>query len=267
MRRGVRAGRRGVGRPAQGLAPARVGCPCRRHRTGCASSCGAAATFPTGCFSGAGGSSRLGSRWSLPSACRGCLHLPGGESSSKPSASPGYRSSRSAPWSNTSTARSPPSVTCPWTPAPGHWPPWALAPLGTGPWVPAPGCRPLGTGRWVLAAARLFVRTRWSGRSAKGGRIVNVRALSVVGVNAEGHREIVGLGLATAGGWCRWAGSGEGAGSTWPVTFFRDRQGLGGMVAAAIRTIFARRSDPAVRARLNVVAGMFGRQFPGSRPC
>jgi len=39
------------------------------------------------------------------------------------------------------------------------------------------------------------------------------------------------------------------------------------MVAATIRTIFAQPGPAQVREQLGVIAGMLGRQFPGSRRC
>lgn len=38
----------------------------------------------------------------------------------------------------------------------------------------------------------------------EGGRIINVHALIAVGVNADGHREILGLDVATAGDGAGW---------------------------------------------------------------
>jgi hypothetical protein len=44
-------------------------------------------------------------------------------------------------------------------------------------------------------------------------------------------------------------------------------KGSAEMVAATIRTIFAQSGPAQVREQLGVIAGMLGRQFPGSRRC
>jgi putative transposase len=74
--------------------------------------------------------------------------------------------------------------------------------------------RPLDAGPYTFVAAdALAIKVR------EGGRVVNVAALLAVGVNADGHREILGLDVSTAE---------DGAG--W-LTFFRDltARGLSGV--------------------------------------
>jgi putative transposase len=65
--------------------------------------------------------------------------------------------------------------------------------------------RPLDAGPYTfLAADALVLKVR------EGGRVVNVHALVAVGVNAEGHREILGLQVSSAEDGAGWLG------------FFRD---------------------------------------------
>ena len=73
--------------------------------------------------------------------------------------------------------------------------------------------RPLNTGLYTFVAADALVL-----KVREGGRVVGVHALLATGVNADGHREILGLQV---------AGAGDGAG--W-LTFFRDlvARGLAG---------------------------------------
>jgi putative transposase len=74
--------------------------------------------------------------------------------------------------------------------------------------------RPLDQGPYTfLAADALVLKVR------EGGRVVNVHALLAVGVNADGHREILGLQVSSAE---------DGAG--W-LAFFRDlsARGLSGV--------------------------------------
>lgn len=54
----------------------------------------------------------------------------------------------------------------------------------TGPWMPGPYAFV-----WVDALTQTV---------REGGRIINVHALIAVGVNADGHREILGIDVATA---------------------------------------------------------------------
>ena len=82
-----------------------------------------------------------------------------------------------------------------------------------------------GTGRWTpgpytfVAADALVLKVR------EGGRVVNVHALVATGVNADGHREILGLQVTSAE---------DGAG--W-LAFFRDltARGLTGVAAGHLR--------------------------------
>jgi putative transposase len=74
--------------------------------------------------------------------------------------------------------------------------------------------RPLDAGPYTfLAADALVVKVR------EGGRVVNVHALLAVGVNADGHREILGLQVSSAEDGAGWLG------------FFRDltARGLSGV--------------------------------------
>jgi len=65
--------------------------------------------------------------------------------------------------------------------------------------------RPLDAGRYTfLAADALVLKVR------EEGRVVNVHALLAVGVNADGHREVLGLQVTS---------SEDGAGR---LAFFRD---------------------------------------------
>ena len=82
-----------------------------------------------------------------------------------------------------------------------------------------------GPGRWTpgpytfVAADALVLKVR------EGGRVVNVHALLATGVNADGHREILGLQVTSAE---------DGAG--W-LAFFRDltARGLSGVAAGHLR--------------------------------
>jgi transposase-like protein len=65
--------------------------------------------------------------------------------------------------------------------------------------------RPLGAGPYTFVAADALVL-----KVREGGRVVNVHALLAVGVNADGHREILGLQVTSAE---------DGAGR---LGFFRD---------------------------------------------
>jgi transposase-like protein len=67
--------------------------------------------------------------------------------------------------------------------------------------APAPACsavaafrqRPLDAGPYTFVSVdALVVKVR------EDGRVVNVHALVATGVNADGHREILGLGVASA---------------------------------------------------------------------
>ena len=97
-----------------------------------------------------------------------------------------------------------------------------------------------GPGRWTpgpytfVAADALVLKVR------EGGRVVNVHALLAAGVNADGHREILGLQVTTAE---------DGAG--W-LAFFRDltARGLAGVpghLRRAPRPGRGHRRDPARR--------------------
>jgi transposase-like protein len=74
--------------------------------------------------------------------------------------------------------------------------------------------RPLDAGPYTFVAADALVL-----KVREGGRVVNVHALLATGVNADGHREIVGLQVTSAE---------DGAG--W-LAFFRDltARGLSGV--------------------------------------
>jgi putative transposase len=61
--------------------------------------------------------------------------------------------------------------------------------------------RPLDQGPYTfLAADALVLKVR------EGGRVVNVHALLAVGVNGDGHREILGLHVTSAEDGARWLG-------------------------------------------------------------
>ena len=76
------------------------------------------------------------------------------------------------------------------------------------------GTRPLDAGPYTFVAADALVL-----KVREGGRVVNVHALLAIGVNADGHREILGLQVTSAE---------DGAG--W-LAFFRDltARGLSGV--------------------------------------
>src|SRR4029450_10399420 len=78
--------------------------------------------------------------------------------------------------------------------------------------------RPLDQGPYTFVAADALVL-----KVREGGRVVNVHALLATGVNADGHREILGLQVSSAE---------DGAG--W-LTFFRDltARGLTGVALVA----------------------------------
>ncbi len=80
--------------------------------------------------------------------------------------------------------------------------------------------RPLDAGPYTFVAADALVL-----KVREGGRVVNVHALVATGVNADGHREILGLQVAS---------SEDGAG--W-LAFFRDltARGLSGVSAGHLR--------------------------------
>src|SRR6202020_3208193 len=65
--------------------------------------------------------------------------------------------------------------------------------------------RPLGAGPYPFVAADALVL-----KVREGGRVVNVHALLAVGVNADGHREILGLQVPSAENGAGW------------LAFFRD---------------------------------------------
>ena len=115
----------------------------------------------------------------------GVSHPADGEAGRDPGHHPAVASRRSARWPRTWTSRSRRS-------APGRWTP--------GPYT-------------FVAADALVLKVR------EGGRVVNVHALLATGVNADGHREILGLQVTTAE---------DGAG--W-LAFFRDltARGLSGV--------------------------------------
>src|SRR6201985_1930841 len=74
--------------------------------------------------------------------------------------------------------------------------------------------RPLDAGPYTFVAADALVL-----KVREGGRVVNVHALIAVGVNADGHRELLGLQVASAEDGAGWLG------------FFRDltARGLSGV--------------------------------------
>ena len=80
--------------------------------------------------------------------------------------------------------------------------------------------RPLDAGPYTFVAADALVL-----KVREGGRVVNVHALLATGVNADGHREILGLQVTSAE---------DGAG--W-LAFFRDltARGLAGVAAGHLR--------------------------------
>ena len=80
--------------------------------------------------------------------------------------------------------------------------------------------RPLDAGPYTFVAADALVL-----KVREGGRVVNVHALLAAGVNADGHREILGLQVTSAE---------DGAG--W-LAFFRDltARGLSGVAAGHLR--------------------------------
>ncbi len=63
--------------------------------------------------------------------------------------------------------------------------------------------RPLDAGPYTFVAADALVLT-----VREGGRVVNVHALLAVGVNADGHREILGVEVSSAQDGAGWPGHG-----------------------------------------------------------
>jgi putative transposase len=152
--------------------------------------------------------------------------------------------------------------------------------------------RPLDAGPYTFVAADALVL-----KVREGGRVVNVHALVATGVNADGHREILGLQITSAedgAGWLAFfrdltargltgvalvtsdapRGLVEAIGAAVPgpawqrrVHFLRNMlarvsKGSAEMVAAAIRTIFAQPTADTVREATENVASTLDRQFP-----
>ena len=63
-----------------------------------------------------------------------------------------------------------------------------------------------GTAPWMPRRTRSWPPTPWSRKVREGGRVVNVHALLAVGVNADGHREILGLQVTSAQDGAGWLG-------------------------------------------------------------
>ena len=109
-----------------------------------------------------------------------------------------------------------------------------------------------GPGRWTpgpytfVAADALVLKVR------EGGRVVNVHALLAAGVNADGHREILGLHVTSAEDGAGWLG------------FFRDltARGLAGvqLVTSDARRGRGDRRDPA-RCQLAAVPDALRREL------
>ena len=114
--------------------------------------------------------------------------------------------------------------------------------------------RPLDAGPYTFVAADALVL-----KVREGGRVVNVHALLAAGVNADGHREILGLQVTSAE---------DGAG--W-LAFFRDltARGLAGVTAGHLRRAprpgRGHRRDVA-RARLAAVPHPLRREPDGRHP-
>src|SRR4051794_8015723 len=153
--------------------------------------------------------------------------------------------------------------------------------------------RPLDAGPYTFVAADALVL-----KVREGGRVVGVHALVATGVNADGHREILGLQVSSAedgAGWLAFfrdltargltgvqlvtSDAHRGltraidtvlTGAAWQrcrVHFMRNvlarvSKGSAEMVAAAIRTIFAQPTADTVREAVQNVAATLERQFP-----
>src|ERR1051325_7984365 len=72
---------------------------------------------------------------------------------------------------------------------------WASMAMGTGRSWACRSPRPLDAGPCTFIAADALVL-----KAREGGRVVNVHALLAVGVNGDGHREILGLQVTSAAG-------------------------------------------------------------------
>jgi putative transposase len=96
--------------------------------------------------------------------------------------------------------------------------------------------RPLDAGPYTFVAADALVL-----KVREGGRVVNVHALVATGVNADGHREILGLHVTSAEDFAGWLG------------FLRDltARGLSGvaLVTSDAHTGVPRRSAPPCQVR------------------
>jgi len=135
-------------------------------------------------------------------------------------------------------------------------------------------------------------------RRGRGSRVAAQAVVIATGVSADGRREVLGFDVGDSESGAFWTGflralkarglhgvalvisdahTGLKAaigsvllGASWQrcrVHFLRNLlaqvpKGSQEMVAAAIRTIFAQPDAPSVRAQLDVIAGMLGRQFP-----
>ena len=70
-----------------------------------------------------------------------------------------------------------------------------------------PGHRPSATTSVTSLPEHIRLGRRADGEGPRDGRVVNVHALIATGVNTDGHREILGLDVASAedgAGWLGW---------------------------------------------------------------
>ena len=159
--------------------------------------------------------------------------------------------------------------------------------------------RPLDAGPYTF----VWLPTRWCIKVREGGRTVNVHALLAVGVNADGHREVLGLDVTSDRGRRRLAGvlprpdrprpvrgraghlrrpprpgrrdrrrpcparRGSGAAPTTCATCWRatPKSRSWGWVKALLRTVFDQPDADAVHAQFDRVAGHPRRQVPRRR--
>src|SRR5450631_3095278 len=144
-----------------------------------------------------------------------------------------------------------------------------------------------------------FCKARVGGdRRGRGSRVAGQAVVIATGVSADGRREVLGFEVGDSESGAFWTAFLRGLkarglagvqlvisdahtglkaavastllGASWQrcrVHFGRNLlaavpKGHGDMVAAAVRTIFAQPDAASVRAQLDVIAGMLGRQFP-----
>jgi putative transposase len=144
-----------------------------------------------------------------------------------------------------------------------------------------------------------FCKARVGGdRRGRGSRVTAQAVVVATGVSADGRREVLGFDVGNSESGAFWTGflraltarglhgvqlvisdahtglkTAVGSillGASWQrcrVHFLRNLlaqvpKASAEMVAAAVRTIFAQPDAPSVRAQLDVIAGMLGRQFP-----